>query len=169
MAIAEPDEAAGKRVTTPWSSYRCRDRARPVIGDKPPPSPRKHIQPARWLAEYTAERPNLLGMPVKRESTRADLRRTADQRELVLSQLPGSAPGSNHLSECLYHLTLRLIGHAAAPYSRSGRLRGNSARNRQIIPDREEYSRRGRRQTKIYAGAQKPHARRITPARSQPS
>jgi hypothetical protein len=126
-----------------------------VIGDKRPPSPLKHIQPARSLAEYTTERLNVLGLPVTLEPTRADLRRTADQRELVLSQPLASAPPSNHLSECPYQLTLRLIGHITAPYSRSGTQRRDSARNRQIIPDREEHSKRGRWQAKICPGGKK--------------
>jgi hypothetical protein len=53
-------EVSGKRVLTQWFSYRKRDRSRPIIGDRRPPSPLGEIQPEGWLAEYTTELLNVL-------------------------------------------------------------------------------------------------------------
>ena len=53
-------EVSGKQVLTQWFSYRCRDRSRPMIGDRRPPSPLGDIQPEGWLAEYTTELLNVL-------------------------------------------------------------------------------------------------------------
>jgi hypothetical protein len=41
-------------------SYRKKDRRRPVIGDRRPPSPLSAIQPDHWLAEYTSDLLDLL-------------------------------------------------------------------------------------------------------------
>jgi Type ISP C-terminal specificity domain len=49
-------EISGKNVLDQWFSYRRRDRTKPLIGDKRPPSPLEKIQPDGWLAEYTADR-----------------------------------------------------------------------------------------------------------------
>jgi hypothetical protein len=38
-----------------WFSYRKRNRERPIIGDRRPPSKLGVIQPDHWLAEYTTE------------------------------------------------------------------------------------------------------------------
>ena len=46
-------EVSGKRVLTQWFSYRKRDRERPTMGDRRPPSKLGEIQPDHWLAEYT--------------------------------------------------------------------------------------------------------------------
>ncbi len=46
-------EVSGKRVLTQWFSYRKKNRERPIIGDRRPPSKLGDIQPDRWLAEYT--------------------------------------------------------------------------------------------------------------------
>ena len=43
-----------------WFSSRRRDRSRPVIGDRRPPSALGRIQPDGWLAEYTTELMNVL-------------------------------------------------------------------------------------------------------------
>ncbi len=53
-------EVSGKQVLTRWFSYRKKDRQRPIIGDRRPPSKLGDIQPDRWLAEYTTELLNVL-------------------------------------------------------------------------------------------------------------
>jgi len=53
-------EVSGKQVLTQWFSYRKRNRARPIIGDRRPPSKLGTIQPDSWLAEYTTELLNVL-------------------------------------------------------------------------------------------------------------
>jgi hypothetical protein len=69
-------EVSGKQVLPQWFSYRGRDRSRPIIGDRRPPSPLGNIQPDGWLAEYTTELLNVLnvlGRLVKLEPKQADL------------------------------------------------------------------------------------------------
>ncbi|HWF00973.1 MAG TPA: type ISP restriction/modification enzyme [Caulobacteraceae bacterium] len=53
-------EVSGKRVLSQWWSYRRRDRSKPPMGDKRPPSKLSEIQPDRWLPEYTSELLNVL-------------------------------------------------------------------------------------------------------------
>lgn len=53
-------EVSGKQVLWHWFSYRRRDRSRPVIGDRRPPSPLDQIQPDHWLPEYTDDLIDLL-------------------------------------------------------------------------------------------------------------
>jgi hypothetical protein len=53
-------EVSGKRVLTQWFSYRKKNRERPIIGDRRPPSKLGEIQPDHWLAEYTTELLNVL-------------------------------------------------------------------------------------------------------------
>ena len=53
-------EVSGMQVITQWFSYRRKDRRRPLIGDKRPPSPLGDIQPDGWLPEYTSELINVL-------------------------------------------------------------------------------------------------------------
>ena len=53
-------EVSGKQVLPQWFSYRRRDRSRPMIGDRRPPSALERIQPDGWLAEYTTEFMNVL-------------------------------------------------------------------------------------------------------------
>lgn len=53
-------EVSGKPVVRQWFSYRRRDRSRPIIGDRRPPSPLDSVQPEHWLNEYTTELMNLL-------------------------------------------------------------------------------------------------------------
>lgn len=53
-------EVSGKQVLRQWFSYRRRDRSRPVIGDRRPPSPLDKVQPQGWTAEYTADLLDLL-------------------------------------------------------------------------------------------------------------
>jgi hypothetical protein len=69
-------EVSGKQVLWHWFSYRRRDRTRPVIGDRRPPSPLDSIQPGHWLPEYTADLIDLLhvlGRLVVLEPAQADL------------------------------------------------------------------------------------------------
>ena len=53
-------EVSGKQVLAQWFSYRRRDRSRPIMGDRRPPSALERIQPKGWLAEYTTELMNVL-------------------------------------------------------------------------------------------------------------
>lgn len=53
-------EVSGKHVVRQWFSYRKRDRSRPIIGDRRPPSPLDSIQPDHWLSDYTTDLMNLL-------------------------------------------------------------------------------------------------------------
>lgn len=69
-------EVSGKRVLWQWFSYRRRDRTKPLIGDKRPPSPLDSIQPDHWLPEYTKDLMDLLnviGRLVKLEPAQAAL------------------------------------------------------------------------------------------------
>lgn len=53
---------AHKAVLKQWFSYRKRNRERPQIGDKRPPSPLGDIQPDHWLPEYSSELINVLNV-----------------------------------------------------------------------------------------------------------
>ena len=53
-------DVSGKHVIRQWFSYRRLDRAKPVIGDRRPPSPLEKIQPEGWLHDYTTDLLNLL-------------------------------------------------------------------------------------------------------------
>ncbi len=55
-------EVSGKQVLTQWFSYRKKNRQRPIIGDRRPPSKLGEIQPDHWLAEYTTELLNVLNV-----------------------------------------------------------------------------------------------------------
>ncbi len=69
-------EVSGKHVLSYWFSSRGKDRTRPIIGDRRPPSPLGAIQPQGWLAEYTTELLNvlnILGRLIKLEPQQADL------------------------------------------------------------------------------------------------
>jgi len=69
-------EVSGKQVLLQWSSYRKKDRERPIIGDRRQPSPLGDIQPNHWLAEYTTELINVLnvlGLLVDLEPAQAKL------------------------------------------------------------------------------------------------
>lgn len=55
-------DVSGKRVLTQWFSYRKKNRERPIIGDRRPPSKLGDIQPDHWLAEYTIELINVLNV-----------------------------------------------------------------------------------------------------------
>lgn len=69
-------EVSGKQVLWHWFSYRRRDRSRPIIGDRRPPSPLDSIQPDHWLPEYTSnliDLLNVLGRLISLEPAQADL------------------------------------------------------------------------------------------------
>ena len=55
-------EVSGMNVLRQWFSYRKRDRSRPIIGDRRPPSPLGDIQPDHWPHEYTTDLMNLLNV-----------------------------------------------------------------------------------------------------------
>ena len=55
-------QVSGKQVLVQWFSYRKKNRERPIIGDRRPPSPLGDIQPETWLAEYTTELLNVLNV-----------------------------------------------------------------------------------------------------------
>lgn len=79
-------EVSGKQVVWHWFSYRKRDRTRPQIGDKRPPSPLDSIQPDHWLAEYTTDLIallNVLGRLVALEAPQADLMERILKGELI--------------------------------------------------------------------------------------
>ncbi len=69
-------EISGKNVLRQWFSYRKRDRSKPIIGDRRPPSPLSLIQPDGWLAEYTTDLLdllNVLGRVIALHERQADL------------------------------------------------------------------------------------------------
>lgn len=69
-------DISGKNVLDQWFSYRRRDRSKPIIGDRRPPSPLEKIQPDGWLAEYTSDLIdllNVLGRLIALEPTQAAL------------------------------------------------------------------------------------------------
>jgi hypothetical protein len=69
-------QVSGKQVLRQWFSYRNKNRERPQIGDRRPPSPLGDIQPDHWLPEYTEELLNVLnvlGLLVDLEPRQADL------------------------------------------------------------------------------------------------
>ncbi len=69
-------EVSGKQVLLQWFSYRKKNRERPIIGDRRPPSKLGEIQPDGWLAEYTTELLNVihvLGRLVEMEPIQAKL------------------------------------------------------------------------------------------------
>ncbi len=69
-------EVSGMNVLRQWFSYRKRDRKKPPMGDKRPPSPLSNIQPDHWLAEYTSDLIdllNVLGRLVALEPRQAEL------------------------------------------------------------------------------------------------
>lgn len=55
-------EVDAKPVLLHWFGYRKRDRSKPSMGDKRPPSPLQSIQPEHWLAEYTTDLLDLLNV-----------------------------------------------------------------------------------------------------------
>ena len=55
-------EVSKKNVLNQWFSYRKRNRSKPPMGDKRPPSPLSDIQPDHWPAEYTSDLLDLLNV-----------------------------------------------------------------------------------------------------------
>lgn len=53
-------DVSGMNVLKQWFSYRKKDRRRPIIGDRRPPSPLSDMRPDHWLAEYTSDLLDLL-------------------------------------------------------------------------------------------------------------
>jgi hypothetical protein len=79
-------EVSGKPVVRQWFSYRRRDRTRPVIGDRRPPSTLDGVQPDHWLNEYTTELMNLLhvlGRPVLIEPRQVELLKEVLEKPLL--------------------------------------------------------------------------------------
>ena len=69
-------EVSGRNVLDQWFSYRRKDRSRPIIGDRRPPSPLDSVQPERWPFSYTEDLLNLLHvlrMLTELEPAQADL------------------------------------------------------------------------------------------------
>jgi hypothetical protein len=93
-------EVSGKQVIWQWFSYRKRDRSRPIIGDRRPPSPLDQIQPDHWLAEYTSDLMNLLhvlGRLVALEPRQSDLLNRILDKPLI--GLEGFAPTRENTAE----------------------------------------------------------------------
>jgi hypothetical protein len=84
-------EVSGKQVLWQWFSYRRRNRTKPPMGDKRPPSPLEQIKPEGWLPEYTTDLLdllNVLGRVIALEPAQADLlRRICDSRLLSADEL----------------------------------------------------------------------------------
>ncbi len=89
-------EVSGKRVVTQWWSYRRKDRSKPPMGDKRPPSELSKIQPDKWLPEYTTELLNVLRVLtrlVALEPAQDDLlRRIVEGPTISSDALRSSAP-----------------------------------------------------------------------------
>jgi hypothetical protein len=93
-------EVSGKQVLVQWFSYRKKNRERPMIGDRRPPSPLGDIQPDTWLAEYTTELLNVLNvlaLLVELEPAQADLlRRICEGPTIPASALPLGPTAGHH-------------------------------------------------------------------------
>jgi len=83
-------------VLTQWFSYRKKDRSRPIIGDRRPPSPLGDIQPDHWLAEYTSELLNVinvLALLTELEPAQADLLERIEDGPLISANaVAGATP-----------------------------------------------------------------------------
>lgn len=69
-------EVSGMNVLNQWFSYRKKDRSRPVIGNRKPPSRLGQIQPDHWIADYTTDLIDLLnvvGMLIELEPEQTQL------------------------------------------------------------------------------------------------
>jgi Type ISP C-terminal specificity domain/N-6 DNA Methylase len=92
-------EVSGKKVLWQWFSYRRRDRTRPVIGDRRPPSLLDSIQPDHWLPEYTSDLLdllNVLGRLIALEPRQADLlARICDNPLLTADELRNAGAFTN--------------------------------------------------------------------------
>ncbi len=79
-------EVSGKQILRQWFSYRKKNRERPQIGDRRPPSPLGEIQPDHWLPEYTSELINVLNvlaLLVDLEPMQADLLERISEAPLI--------------------------------------------------------------------------------------
>jgi len=68
-------EVSGKQVLRHWFSYRRKDRGRPIIANRRPPSKLNDIYPDHWLAQYTSDLIdllNVLGLLIDIEPQQAD-------------------------------------------------------------------------------------------------
>jgi hypothetical protein len=69
-------EVSGKQILRQWFSYRQKDRTKPIIANRRPPSKLNEIHPDHWLAEYTSDLIdllNVLGLLIELEPQQADL------------------------------------------------------------------------------------------------
>ncbi len=53
---------SGKHVLRQWFSDRQKDRSRPIMGDRRPPSKLGEVQPDHWPADYTTDLIDLLSV-----------------------------------------------------------------------------------------------------------
>lgn len=90
-------EVSGKPVLKQWFSYRKKNREKPQIGDRRPPSPLGEIQPDHWLPEYTTELLNVinvLGLLVKLEPRQADVLKEIVDGPLISASKVGANAAS---------------------------------------------------------------------------
>jgi hypothetical protein len=95
-------EVSGMQVLWHWFSYRRRDRSRPIIGDRRPPSPLDSIQPDHWLSEYTDDLLDLLhvlGRLIALEPKHADLLQRICDNPLLSADELRNAGALTHLEE----------------------------------------------------------------------
>src|SRR5437868_8596252 len=95
-------EVSGKQVLWHWFSYRRRDRSRPIIGDRRPPSPLDSIQPGSWLPEYTTDLLdllNVLGRLIALEPRQADLLSRICDNPLLSAEELRNAGAFTHAEE----------------------------------------------------------------------
>jgi hypothetical protein len=95
-------EVSGMNVLRQWFSYRRRDRTKPLIGDKRPPSPLDSIQPDHWLPEYTSDLLDLLhvlGRLIALEPKQADLLQRICDNPLLSADELRSAGALMHLED----------------------------------------------------------------------
>jgi hypothetical protein len=85
-------QVSGKQVLRQWFSYRKKNRERPQIGDRRPPSPLGDIQPDHWLPDYTEELLNVLnvlGLLIELEPRQSDVLGRIVEGPLVPAGLVG--------------------------------------------------------------------------------
>lgn len=101
-------DVSGMNVLTQWFSYRKKDRRRPIIGDRRPPSPLSDIQPDHWLAEYTSDLLDLLhvlGRLVALESAQAEVLEDIlgatllEHEQLIAAGALGAAEAAQEIEE----------------------------------------------------------------------
>jgi Type ISP C-terminal specificity domain/N-6 DNA Methylase len=95
-------EVSGKQVLWHWFSYRRRNRTKPVIGDKRPPSPLDSIKPDHWLSEYTDDLLDLLhvlGRLIALEPKQADLLQRICDNPLLSAEELQNAGALTHLDD----------------------------------------------------------------------